>query len=182
MTSDGERGVSPAGANADSKTAPKGAVGPDCSGEVQHHATPTRPELEDARRTRTAVVVDGFNLHHGLRERFGRRYHWLDLIGLAQRLRPRDDIVGVTYCTAMLETTRTVVGDRRPTLPPSGAQRSEVASPLRVIPVAGLTRSLAEAHGYSSSVVAGSSIVCPAGETATTQSPTEGSSCSRHHW
>ncbi len=54
----------------ESKTAPEGAVGPDRSGGVQHHVTPQEPRLETPVRTRTAVLIDGFNLYHGMRERF----------------------------------------------------------------------------------------------------------------
>ncbi len=46
------------------------------------------------------VYVDGFNLYHGLRAKYGRRYHWLDLVELAQTLRPRDHLVKVKYFTA----------------------------------------------------------------------------------
>lgn len=49
---------------------------------------------------RVIAYVDGFNLYHGLRERFRHRYLWLDLHRLAQRLRPRDTIVAVRYFTA----------------------------------------------------------------------------------
>jgi uncharacterized LabA/DUF88 family protein len=46
------------------------------------------------------AYVDGFNLYHGLRERYQHRYLWLDLHALAQRLRGRDRIVAVRYFTA----------------------------------------------------------------------------------
>lgn len=49
---------------------------------------------------RTAVLVDGFNLYHGMKEQRGRRYLWLDHVELASRLRPRDQIVDVRYFTA----------------------------------------------------------------------------------
>jgi uncharacterized LabA/DUF88 family protein len=48
----------------------------------------------------TAVLVDGFNLYHGMKKQRGRRYLWLDLVKLAQRLRPRDHIIDVRYFTA----------------------------------------------------------------------------------
>ncbi|WP_216853346.1 NYN domain-containing protein [Phytoactinopolyspora halotolerans] len=44
--------------------------------------------------------MDGFNLYHGLREKWGRRYLWLDVVELARSLRPRDDLVAVKYFTA----------------------------------------------------------------------------------
>jgi hypothetical protein len=49
---------------------------------------------------RVIAYVDGFNLYHGLRERFRHRYLWLDLHRLVQRLRPGDTIVAVRYFTA----------------------------------------------------------------------------------
>lgn len=49
---------------------------------------------------RTAVLVDGFNLYHGMKKQRGRRHLWLDHVELASRLRPRDQIVDVRYFTA----------------------------------------------------------------------------------
>ena len=49
---------------------------------------------------RLSVYVDGFNLYHGLREASGRRWLWLDLVKLAQRLRPRSELVKLSYFTA----------------------------------------------------------------------------------
>jgi uncharacterized LabA/DUF88 family protein len=48
------------------------------------------------------AYIDGFNLYHGLHARYGRRYLWLDLEHLIQRLRPRDEIVSVKYFTALV--------------------------------------------------------------------------------
>lgn len=49
---------------------------------------------------RLAVYVDGFNLYHGLHDKWGRRYLWLDLTALARAMRPRSDVISVTYFTA----------------------------------------------------------------------------------
>ncbi|MFE5199009.1 NYN domain-containing protein [Streptomyces sp. NPDC056601] len=46
------------------------------------------------------VYVDGFNLYHGLHDKHGRRFHWLDLVSLARSLRPQDQLVKVRYFTA----------------------------------------------------------------------------------
>jgi hypothetical protein len=46
------------------------------------------------------AYVDGFNLYHGLHQAYGRRYLWLDLQHLVQRLRPADQILAVRYFTA----------------------------------------------------------------------------------
>ncbi len=48
------------------------------------------------------AYVDGFNLYHGLRAKYGHRYLWLDMVKLVQRLRPRDHIVAVRYYTALV--------------------------------------------------------------------------------
>lgn len=46
------------------------------------------------------AYIDGFNLYHGLHEKFRHRYLWLDLEQLARRLRPQDRLVAVKYFTA----------------------------------------------------------------------------------
>ena len=48
------------------------------------------------------AYVDGFNLYHGLRDRYRRRYLWLDLEHMVKRLRPKDDIAAVRYFTALV--------------------------------------------------------------------------------
>ena len=35
------------------------------------------------------AYIDGFNLYHGLRDRYQHRYLWLDVVQLVGRLRPR---------------------------------------------------------------------------------------------
>ncbi len=50
--------------------------------------------------TTTIAYIDGFNLYHGLRSKFGRRYLWLDLFALVRQLRPADDLLIVRYFTA----------------------------------------------------------------------------------
>ena len=50
---------------------------------------------------RVAVYVDGLNLYHGLKSRGWRRYYWLNLRRLAERLlRPGQSLVMVRYFTA----------------------------------------------------------------------------------
>lgn len=51
------------------------------------------------------VYVDGFNLYWGMHAASNRRYLWLDLVKLAQNLRPRSRLVAVKYFTTP------VVGD-----------------------------------------------------------------------
>ncbi len=51
--------------------------------------------------TRVAVYIDGFNLYFGLRNKFGRRYLWLDLQAMAQRLlHTNQELTHVSYFTA----------------------------------------------------------------------------------
>ncbi|EFG74150.1 hypothetical protein HMPREF0591_5931 [Mycobacterium parascrofulaceum ATCC BAA-614] len=47
-----------------------------------------------------AVYVDGFNLYHGLHEASGRKHLWLDVVALAQNLRPQSSLAKVMYFTA----------------------------------------------------------------------------------
>jgi uncharacterized LabA/DUF88 family protein len=50
---------------------------------------------------RVIAYIDGFNLYNGLRERYERRYLWLDLEGLCRRLiLPDQELVAVKYFTA----------------------------------------------------------------------------------
>lgn len=50
-----------------------------------------------------AVYIDGFNLYHGLKSKHGRRFLWLDLEVVAQRLlRPGQQLVSVQYFTASI--------------------------------------------------------------------------------
>lgn len=52
---------------------------------------------------RLVAFIDGFNLYHGLRHRYGRRYLWLDLERLARELlKPGQELVAVRYFTAAL--------------------------------------------------------------------------------
>lgn len=48
-----------------------------------------------------AVYIDGFNLYNGLKSKHGRKYLWLDLQAVAQRLlKPGQSLVSVRYFTA----------------------------------------------------------------------------------
>jgi uncharacterized LabA/DUF88 family protein len=46
------------------------------------------------------AYIDGFNLYHGLRDRYRHKYLWLNLDALVRRLRPHDEILAVRYFTA----------------------------------------------------------------------------------
>ncbi len=62
------------------------------------------PSTYVPRSTVATVIayVDGFNLYHGLHDKYHRRYLWLDLEHLVQRLRPNDHIVAVRSFTALV--------------------------------------------------------------------------------
>jgi uncharacterized LabA/DUF88 family protein len=50
---------------------------------------------------RVIAYIDGMNLYHGLKDRYGRRHHWLDVEVLAaSMLRDWQRLVGVNYFTA----------------------------------------------------------------------------------
>lgn len=53
-----------------------------------------------ARPRRLIVYVDGFNLYHGMHDEARCSLLWLDLVRLARRLRPKDDLQVVRYFTA----------------------------------------------------------------------------------
>ena len=50
---------------------------------------------------RVVAYIDGFNLYYGMRSKGWRRYYWLDLNQLTERLlRPGQTLAGVRYFTA----------------------------------------------------------------------------------
>ena len=59
------------------------------------------------------AYVDGFNLYHGLHDKYGRRNLWLDLGHLVQRLRPSDDILAVRYFTALVRDDPSALARQR---------------------------------------------------------------------
>jgi uncharacterized LabA/DUF88 family protein len=57
---------------------------------------------------RVKTYVDGFNLYHGLKQKHGRRYLWLDLEALTRRLiKPSQRLVAVDYFTARVRNQPT---------------------------------------------------------------------------
>ena len=67
------------------------------------------------------AYVDGFNLYHGLRDKYRRRYLWLDLEHLVRRLRPQDRIVAVRYFTALVRDEPPALDRQRAYLDALGA-------------------------------------------------------------
>ena len=52
---------------------------------------------------RVMVYVDGFNLYYGLKTKGWRRFYWLDILALSQKLmRAGQRLVGVRYFTARI--------------------------------------------------------------------------------
>ena len=61
----------------------------------------TQGDTESMTPARVAIYVDGFNLFYGLRDKGWKRYYWLDLKLLGERLlRPGQVLVAVRYFTA----------------------------------------------------------------------------------
>jgi len=60
------------------------------------------------------VYVDGMNLYHGLKAKYGRKFLWLDLYALAAQLRRPDTVIRVRYFTTI------VAGE------PEAARRQEI--------------------------------------------------------
>ena len=49
-------------------------------------------------KQRAIVYIDGYNLYHGMRADFGKRYNWLDLQALSESLlHPGTELVAVKY-------------------------------------------------------------------------------------
>lgn len=54
---------------------------------------------------RVAAYIDGFNLYHGMKAAFGRKYLWLDVEALCQSvLLPTQTLVSVKYFTARVKS------------------------------------------------------------------------------
>jgi len=69
-----------------------------------------------------ALYIDGFNLYHGLKSKHGRKFLWLDLEAVAQRLlRPGQQLVAVRYFTASVRND-----------PPAQARQNAYIGALRV--------------------------------------------------
>ncbi|MEU4396103.1 NYN domain-containing protein [Kribbella sp. NPDC023855] len=49
-----------------------------------------------------AAYIDGFNLYYSMKNKYGRKYLWLDLVKLTGHLRPEDQVVQVRYFTTIV--------------------------------------------------------------------------------
>jgi hypothetical protein len=57
-----------------------------------------------SREKRAIVYIDGFNLYHGMKEKYGRRYSWLNLHEFAKSLIPMDAVlVRTKYFTSRIK-------------------------------------------------------------------------------
>jgi uncharacterized LabA/DUF88 family protein len=59
------------------------------------------------------AYIDGFNLYYGMKKKYGRKFLWLDVVDLARRLRPNDQLAQVRYFSAIVKNE------------PAAAQRQE---------------------------------------------------------
>ena len=50
-----------------------------------------------------AAYIDGFNLYYGMKNKYGRKHLWLDVVELIRRLRPNDDVAVVRYFSAIVK-------------------------------------------------------------------------------
>jgi uncharacterized LabA/DUF88 family protein len=87
-----------------------------------------KPVNRVPRSTVATVIayIDGFNLYHGLHEKYRRWYLWLDLEHLVQRLRPNDQVLAVRYFTAMVKDEPTALARQRLYLSALSAHSSSV--------------------------------------------------------
>ena len=59
---------------------------------------------------RVLSYIDGLNLYHGLRSREWKKYYWLDLVGLTQRLLKQQQILeAVHYFTSTILPKKRVI-------------------------------------------------------------------------
>ena len=84
--------------------APEGATQPAVTDFVQVNDTSSAhpPQPGSSGPSGTVVYIDGHNLYNGVRRKFGRKYHWLDLFTLARRMRLDDRILKVRYYTTIV--------------------------------------------------------------------------------
>ena len=50
-----------------------------------------------------SAYIDGFNLYFGMKNKYGRKHMWLDVVELVRHIRPKDDVVVVRYFTAIVK-------------------------------------------------------------------------------
>ncbi|NJP30469.1 NYN domain-containing protein [Micromonospora thermarum] len=50
-----------------------------------------------------AAYIDGFNLYYGMKNKYGRRHMWLDVVELVRQLRPKDTVTAVHYFSAIVK-------------------------------------------------------------------------------
>ncbi|MFY1599511.1 NYN domain-containing protein [Micromonospora sp. WMMD737] len=50
-----------------------------------------------------AAYIDGFNLYYGMKNKYGRKHMWLDVVELVRQLRPKDTVAAVHYFSAIVK-------------------------------------------------------------------------------
>lgn len=80
---------------------PKGAVEPVDKPSAGYDVDANGSRAARQPKKRVAVLVDGFNLYHGVHEQSGRKHLWLDLWALSESLLKDDQtLVAIHYFTA----------------------------------------------------------------------------------
>lgn len=49
------------------------------------------------------AYIDGFNLYFGMKNKYGRKHLWLDVVELVRQIRPKDQVIVVRYFTAIVK-------------------------------------------------------------------------------
>src|SRR5258708_29545161 len=72
----------------------------DRRGSHQYNQSPSE-YLPRSTMATVIAYIDGFNLYHGLHDRYQRRYLWPDLERLGPRIPPPDPVAAVPYFTPL---------------------------------------------------------------------------------
>jgi hypothetical protein len=109
------------------------------------------------------AYIDGFNLYHGLRDRYGRRYLWLDLVELVGRLRPRDSVLAVRYFTAVVRNDPPAQARQQAYL---DALQTHCGGLLQIVYAVSLVADAAASSADLALLISADSDLCPAIRTA----------------
>ena len=64
-------------------------------------------ENSKTKKSQTIVYIDGFNLFFGLKNKHWKRYYWLDVNKLSQKiLKPSQHLISVKYFTSLVSSTK----------------------------------------------------------------------------
>jgi NYN domain-containing protein len=72
-----------------------------------HQSSPVREtnvdQVSSVGVAAATAYIDGFNLYFGMKNKYGRRHLWLDVVELIRQIRPKDQIAHVRYFTAIVK-------------------------------------------------------------------------------